>query len=113
MAKERQDYEMWAGDSFQLDVEVTDGNGEIEDISGYYIEWVLAERAGADPEIVKDTDGDVTITDGPNGTFIVDLFPPDTTGIYGKYHHEAQATDDTGNEITLLTGNATINRSST
>lgn len=98
----RQDFELMAGDSRQLALQVLDEAGGVVDISGATVTWKLAAWPGAPTAIVTKT---CSVTDGPNGKFNFTLAPDDTKDLDGSYYHEARVKDSTGNnETTVLSG---------
>lgn len=100
---------MYEGESKTLEVQEVDET----DISGQDITWILADEVGDSPEVTKDTDGDITITDGAAGQFEIALDPADTDGISGRFYQEARIDDGAGTESVLFSGEVIIHQSGT
>jgi len=115
MTQTNQDVELWAGDTKQLVVTVTDDAGDPKDLTGATVRWILQGRpADSSPLLDKDNDakGGVTIVDAAGGVFRVDLSPEDTEELSPRtYYHEAEVTDASGNISTVLIGSLVIHRS--
>lgn len=81
-------------------LEITVDNGAnppvVVDIDTAAITWALSDYAAKQPgkaatAILSKTVGDgITISDGPNGVFQVQLDPADTLALEGRYYHEAE-----------------------
>lgn len=111
MAAVDQNFEMYAGDSKEINVQVTD-SGNAKNIVGATIVWAMMNSPDNQNYIVKkSTDGGILITDGENGRFRISLDPADTEEVTGGFYHEAELTDSFGNVSTILVGNAVINPS--
>lgn len=109
VAKEGQNFTMYAGNSETLEITATDRNTKLAiPLSGATIKWVMKKGLNGDLVIEKTTDSGVTITDANNGIFTVSLNPLDTDGKPGGYYHEAQVTDSQGNVSTVSVGSANI-----
>jgi Ethanolamine utilization protein EutJ (predicted chaperonin) len=107
-----QDFSMYAGDSRNLIVTVTDPNNNVINITGATIKWVLVNG----DQVVRYKDnqsaGGITITNATNGQFQVSITSNDTTSLPpGTYQHEARMIDSSGNSSLLFTGNVTISKS--
>lgn len=101
---------MWEGESKILEVTEVDD----VDISGQSITWILFDEDPDAEELEKTTEnGGITITDGPSGTFEINLDPADTKGIPGRFEHECRLDDGSGTESVLLVGEAIIHQSGT
>lgn len=107
MTEIKQDFIMTEGNSkiLRCDSGVQDeDNGGVVSISGDELTWVLAPYEGANPLVTKTTGGGgVTITDGANGKFEVELLPSDTDGEVSTeakdFFHQAQLQDAYDSEI--------------
>lgn len=114
MTEESEDFEMWAGDSQVININIFENTGVRRDITNDTVRWVLSDSAGDEPKIEKSTDGSgINKTSPSEGEVEVKLDKPDTNDIYGRFHHEAEIIDDQGRELTVMTGSVKINRSST
>lgn len=110
MTEEHQDFTMYEGEAKTITVTEVDS----EDISGQDIEYIIADEPTDDPEITKDTSGSgVSITDGANGEFEIELEPSDTQGMSGQFYHEARLKDGAGTQAVLFTGEVQIRHSVT
>lgn len=107
----RQNYEMVSGDTKLLIVTVTDDNGEVVDVSGASVTYVIADR---ETRVTKTTDSGITIGPDPDTpeqvAVLVTLAPADTEALAGLYGHEMQVTDTQGNVSTVLGGQVGIAR---
>lgn len=112
MTKTNQNLEMWSGDDKTFSVTVVDSiTGSVRDITGMTIDWHLARRVTTSALVEKATGGSgITITAGSTGSFLITLSAGDTADLAGKYYHEAQVTDGSGNISTVMVGTITINR---
>lgn len=111
MTKENQNFTMWSGDDKTLEVTVVDENGSVQDITGMTIDWHLARKVTTSALVQKATGGSgIVISDGSAGVFQITLSAADTDDLSGKYYHEAQVTDSSGNISTVTVGTITINR---
>lgn len=109
MAKTNQNIEMYSGDSYDLEVTVTDENGAIVNISGASITWSLYKSVASPTLVSKGTStSGITITDAVNGKFTVSLVPADTQKLAGTYEHSAKLTDIRSYTSTIFVGTATI-----
>lgn len=109
-----QNIEIWAGDDVELDIILTEADGETPlDISGtaivnwalssaYDIGAILIERSSAVP-------GEITVAIS-SGSVIASIFVGDTTDLGGEpYYHEVEV-EDGGATVTVMTGSAKINK---
>jgi hypothetical protein len=112
MTRENQDFAMWSGDTKNVRITVYDENDAVFNISGCTIRWRLMRSKMASASLVtKATGSGIVITDGPNGLFTVTLAPTDTASLnHGRYYHEAEVVDGSGNVATVTVGEITINR---
>lgn len=112
MARVNQNATIWAGDTVNLDVAVTNSAGAAKDITGATIAYVLFNEPAGATVLTKTTADDIAITPGTGGLFTITLEPADTESVApGAYYHEAEVTDISGNVATVLTGKVTIMRS--
>lgn len=109
MTMTNQDFQIWAGETKQLIVTVTDGNGIIVDISGSQITWRLLDKNNY-TIMTKTLGNGVTLTDPTHGIFMIQLNPTDTANLgISRYSHTAKITDLFGNVSVLLVGSITLN----
>jgi hypothetical protein len=106
--KKAQNFEMVAGDTVNLHVGVTE-NSASKNLNGATIKWVLYDEVNESVVLTKTTVAGVTITNVLGGQFTVALTPTDTVNVApGRYYHESEVTDETGNVSTIFTGHVTI-----
>lgn len=105
------DFAMYAGDTATLVVTVTDSSGAV-DLTGASVKWqassIIVGGFEATPSIEKSLDDGIAITNAEGGVFDVRLDPSDTESLSGKFYHEAELTDASGNVSTILTGRMTV-----
>ncbi len=113
MTAKNQDFEIYQGDSKNLEFETRDEDGQILDITSATINWSLArvENDGSFSVLVTLTVGDgVVLTDAAAGIFTVSMLPAHTQSldIDDLYRHEAEITDTSGNVSTVSNGSVDI-----
>lgn len=102
MTKKNQDFDMYAGDTKDIVVTMSDS----ANIDGSTVKWGL-KKSVKDTMLVSKNTGGLGIT--VSGTaFTVRLNPSDTLGLSGRYYHEAEVTDVLGNVSTVTVGHITI-----
>src|SRR5262245_36965642 len=97
-----------AGDTIELNVEVTTQNGDPQDLTGASLAWKAARSPTSPVLISKSTDSGITYTDQTHGKFKIALAPIDTAALVGDLHHEIEITDFQGNKSTVLRAWLTI-----
>jgi hypothetical protein len=98
-----------SGDTLRITVNVEDPDGNAVDIRGTSIKYVIAGAQTGSKIIEKSTSaGGITIVDGVNGLFRIDIEPSDTADLSGGYAHECQLTDTNGDVATLFGGSINI-----
>lgn len=106
-----QNFTMVSGDTRTLTVRVRDPDDAVVAITGATIRWRAARSYGKTANITKATGGSgITITDGPNGVFVVTLDPADTASLYGTFYHEAEVTFSDDTVSTVLRGTMKVNQ---
>ncbi len=109
MASRRQDFAMHAGDDVEVAFVTTEKDGTPQDLTGTSVSWQMAVSPYAtSPLVSKTTAGGITLTDAVNGQFTVFLAAADTLGLNGRFYHEAQVTDSSGNISTVALGWVTL-----
>lgn len=103
------DFAISAGDDKTLTITVLDENESAVAITGATIAWRASRSHNKTADITKTTSSGITITDGPNGVFEVDLDADDTEDLKGIFYHEAQVTFVDGSISTVLKGRMKIN----
>lgn len=107
MTIREQNFEMFAGDSKLISVEVVDEEGNAKDLTDADIKWAL--RRLSDDLVEKETPATIVITDAVNGKFVVSVSPNDTKSFFnGLYKHQAMVTDQSGVRAVVLEGVARI-----
>jgi hypothetical protein len=102
--QQRQDIDMFSGDTLRVIVEVRDQSGALMDVSAAQtITWRAAPTPGGTQVISKSTStANLTKTSGAG--FFFDLLPADTAALDGRYYHEAQVVTSTGAVYTVMSG---------
>lgn len=110
MPTERQDFCLWLGETRKLIVTVTDCDENPINLAGANIIWAMQMQHKDGPiEVRKQTGDGITITDPTNGIFEVLLEPADTQDLpTGRYYHEAEVMDASGNVAVIFTGSAVL-----
>lgn len=105
----RENFIMYAGDTYKIDVTINDLAGSPIDITAASAEFALSVTADGDPVLTK-TD-DIVITDGPNGKLRITLVQIDTNTLAPReYFHELKITIG-GERDTVMFGNIKIKES--
>jgi hypothetical protein len=114
MAEFNQNFNMFQGDTKDLEIKVTGNDGEPLNLAGSLIEWRLYRSVKEAAAIYKSNQaaGGIEVIDAPGGIFQVHLSSEDTEekNLLGKYQHEARITDVRGYIATILTGYVVINQ---
>lgn len=113
MTEENQNFTVYDGDYVEINDTVTDSSDDVVDISNFGIQFTMANFAGGPVEIQKtETDGNVQITDGPNGRLRVTLEDVDTEGLSDgrveTYYYEIEVEDLSGIDNTVTSGEITV-----
>lgn len=110
-----QDITHYVGDSLTIQLgPVLDADGGLSDLSGATARWWMAKSVtatGADI-YVKKAGGDGLVLDGNTAgewTITITLDPSDTEGkSAGKFYHECEVVDSSGNVSTVTVGKFTL-----
>lgn len=109
MTKVNQDFTIYAGDAYIIEVPIVDENEDPKSITDLdTIRWIVKDtRSDAvSPNILKE------LNDGlvKNGAYQIDidLDGSDSTALNGKYYHALRGEDGMGNPVTLMTGRMTV-----
>lgn len=106
MTMKNQNFEMYAGDTRPIVVDVTDENGAPLDLAGAVIKWGLRRGEFSAENLILKTTPDISIVDNE---ITIKLLPTDTLGLKGdNFFHECECTDQSGNVTTLFVGKAKI-----
>lgn len=88
-----------AGDSRKYKYTVRDLNKALVNITGATISWKLGLTENGAPTFTKTVGSGITIVDGPNGRFDVDVATADTSTISGDFKYEAKMTLATNQQV--------------
>lgn len=113
MATTGQNFAMWAGDDIELDAAILDDNGAPLNLTGATLRWGLAALATPGLALVRKDSiaGGIAITNAAGGLATVAIGGADTETLNGRYLHQLQVTDGSGETATLAVGLVTINPS--
>lgn len=108
MTSLNQDVFMRSGDTKKINfiVDELDSDGEVTgqvNLTGATIKWEAFDTSGVE-KISKDTASGITILDAVGGKFEVLLDPGDTAALEGRFGHEAEMVDASGNVSTVSRG---------
>jgi hypothetical protein len=96
---------MVCGDTVQLNMAISDVNGDPVDIAGMLVNWAMGKSAQGPQLLAKVTGAGIVITDSANGMIAVTLMPSDTLGLTpANYYHEFELIDGFGNISTVARG---------
>lgn len=98
-----------SGDDLRMKVTAENQNGEIVDVTGATVRWVVSEKPGGETIISKEVGAGIEIIDGPNGRFDILVDGADTDPLSGVKYHECRMTDTDGNTSVLFSGRFVIN----
>jgi hypothetical protein len=101
----------YSGDTLRLIVTTEDSDGNAVDIRDTDIRFeVQQDQSSGTALIEKDNvgGGGVSITDGVNGKFVVEIDPSDTEDLSGTFPYEVEITDTNGDVATVLIGTINI-----
>jgi len=113
MVKEQQDFTMFSKNRIVLSVSVTDDDDIPVNLTSYpQIHWFMMNRPHSSTwSISKSVGSGVSVSDAPNGIFIVTLTGSDTAGKTGSFYHEALLIDDNSQSYTITIGTAKLRKS--
>ena len=107
----QQDFSIPSGDDVVLNFTVSDD--QMSSLSGATVRWRAYHQKFTvpygEPVISKQTGGNgITITNAANRLFDVSISESDTQNLTGRYYHEAEVEDASGNKSTVTIGIMTI-----
>lgn len=107
-----QDFSMYEGDDFILQVTVKDVNGVVVNLTGLVAaRWWFAHGLGQAALLQKALGSGITVVGAVNGRIDVTLVPADTAGLGGAtYRHELEITDVANTVHTVVVGDMTVNQ---
>lgn len=93
---------------------VVDSDGDIQDISGWSLEWVLRQRPDRDAAVLTKTDEDgIELTSPASGICQVTITDANTLALSpGSYYHTLRRDDD-DSETVLSFGEAILRQAAT
>lgn len=101
-----QNFEMYAGDSWDIVIFVSNSDGSICNLTGQTIKWSLKSP---NKTVYKDiANSGITVANPIDGKFTVYLKYNDTFDLKGKFPHGAELVDTFGNISTVTVGFITI-----
>jgi hypothetical protein len=106
-----QDFTMRQGDSKLIHITVVDEYANLLDISGVDVSWIMYKRNPDNPTLQKTTVSGITLTVPVSGILTIRLLPSDTASLLGRFYHECEITDISGNISTVTEGCVTIFKS--
>ena len=114
MALIGQNFAMFAGDTVQVALTLTDADGAALDLTSLTLLWGLGPLNAGPATLLKTSTlpTQIEITDAPGGLAILYLMPADTAALRGTYRQELKAFDATGAVETLMTGQVAVSPSS-
>ncbi len=107
MAKLKQDFEMYSGESKNIKITLTDEKSDTPlDVSNATITWVMKRSAKFPTNLIEKStvNSEIEIVDAVNGVVKVKLISADTESLEGLYYHSAKIVDVLENTSVLLTG---------
>lgn len=105
MTTQAQNFEMFAGDTRQITISVTDEDGAALPLTGYDAIWVVYKQTTKELILSKVLGSGIMIPTPANGQIIIDLLPEDTEDITpGKYLHECEISTSSTDVSTVTTG---------
>lgn len=102
MTKRNQNFDMFAGDTKDIIVTMTDSTN----LSGASVKWSLRRGGARGPLVASKTTSSGVTTSGTS--FTVRLSSADTSSLVGQFYHEAEVTDVSGNVSTVTIGEIKI-----
>lgn len=109
MAAKNQDFEMYQGDTQEVNITIKGPTGAVLDVSGATFKWAMKQTVYSTPIVTKDTAAGITIIEALAGRIMIKLAPSDTQVVKAdKYYHECEMTDKFGNVSTIFVGTLTL-----
>jgi len=101
---------LYAGDSLDLTMSVTNLDGTVKDLTSADVSWGIFNENTGELLVQKSTVSGIIITSVPSGVCVISVLPEDTEDIRPAtwYRHEGEVIDAQGNVSTVLVGNFTI-----
>lgn len=110
MTMTAQNYTIYAGDTVELLVAVTDSiTGLAKNITGATIKWVLYNERTQAAVVNKTTSSGIAITDAAGGLYTVTVSALETATLTPEaFYHESEVTDSSGRVSTVFTGHIVV-----
>jgi len=105
MARIRQDFELWQGETKAVYIQVFDDENNFYNITDASVRWKMQMQIYNGQQVVleKSTSDGITIPDPLRGLIRIDLQPEDTENMpAGFYYHEAELMESSG-AISVIT----------
>lgn len=96
---------VYRGDDKVFDINVTDSEGEIVDITGYTVKFTVRAEANDDTYLIHKTTpsgSGISLIDPTNGVARLSLSSTDTDLTPGKYVYDVEVTDTNGRVSTVV-----------
>jgi hypothetical protein len=105
-----QNFEMFAGDSKEIEIAVVDENGAALDLTPYdAINWVVYKPTTKEIVLSKTLGSGITVAAPLTGIITISLVPADTENIFPMiYAHECEINSGTSVVSTVCTGTMKI-----
>lgn len=114
MALRDQDFEIWQGEEKDVYFTITGDSSEVKDLTGATITWkAMRHPSSTAADITCTTTDYITISGATSGIFKLALASSHSTGVWGKFYHEARVVDTLNYSEVVATGLMIINRSGT
>lgn len=105
-----QPFEMFSGDTKDLNVTVLNQDSAVVDLTGASVDFTISKKPGGAALVTKTVGSGIVLTDPTNGVMDITLNPADTVSLKGAYHYQCRVTDVSLRETTVLFGTATIRK---
>lgn len=94
--------EVAKGDTLKIDLTVTDG-GEVVDVTGYMVAWLVARNLDSDPLYEKAIGSGVTVTNAAAGELQLKLTADETAAMsVGTWWHSVQVIAPSTDRSTII-----------
>ena len=107
MTSTNQNFTIYAGDTNNVIVGV-EQNSVAASLTGASAVWILSSDIGSGSLVRMTSDDFLTIS---GSTVTIAISPSHTNSLVGKYFHELEVTDSSGNVSTTTTGVVTVKES--
>lgn len=107
MAQELQNYDVWLKDTHSLSFTATSGGSALDISTAAEIKWVITANSDSTTALLTKlmTTSGITIVNGANGTFRVDIASGDLDDIgTGTFYHSTFIEMADGSKFTVATG---------